>query len=629
MRTKIKMKSCLLMILLSFILVGIGSTSVYAGEKQMQVVLDKDYEACTFNLTFEEPGDYTAVLTNEKGDSYEYAAIDDTTMSCMVTKAKSGTWTTDITGTQDDIGKVTLKVVTAATNDTNIVDNNISVGKDINGLEMYFKDDSFVVEWTDENCGPVNIKIVNLDTAETICNEKVSDKRYECPIPEGTSNISVSVVPSTSANIEGAALTYTYEVNNHPDATVTYPEQEITNKDKVNAEVTISQPYKVYVEVNGENAGINKNFDQAGTYEVSIPIKQDGNNEIKLYIVDNDGNMRSYPYTVIKDTVPPTLELSEAYDGMETDQEVFTISGYVTNYDTFYINEKQIKTATDGFFSYDCDLHEGMNSINVSAFDTAGNEVFYDITVTYTPKNFNFSIGDIAAVVAAILCILYVIWKRNKKRKNNTPDLKSKNIDDTEQEKINHTSIEGQEWNSEEIVQEKNTEPDEEKETTDKKKEKKVGKWVKIAVVTVIAMFILMTVVLQVGFVNSDSMNPAIKSNSLTIGCRLTYMVSGPQRGDIISFKHDGQIYGKRVIGIPGDSIEFHDGYVYLNGEKLEEDYLDPDIETNSMKKYVVPDKTVFVLGDNRVKSYDSRYWDDPYVKVKDIQSKILLSIHL
>lgn len=51
---------------------------------------------------------------------------------------------------------------TASTKETDIVDNNISVGKDIAGLKMYFVDDTFVTEWTDENCGSVNLKVVNL-----------------------------------------------------------------------------------------------------------------------------------------------------------------------------------------------------------------------------------------------------------------------------------------------------------------------------------------------------------------------------------------------------------------------------------------------------------------------------------
>lgn len=109
-------------------------------------------------------------------------------------------------------------------------------------------------------------------------------------------------------------------------------------------------------------------------------------------------------------------------------------------------------------------------------------------------------------------------------------------------------------------------------------------------------------------------------------------MAHNPERGDMISFKHvndEGktEVYGKRVIGVAGDEIRFVDGYVYINGEKSVEEYIEKDVETNCIRTFTVPEGTVFVLGDNREVSYDSRYWEEPYVQCSDIISKYMFSI--
>ena len=123
-----------------------------------------------------------------------------------------------------------------------------------------------------------------------------------------------------------------------------------------------------------------------------------------------------------------------------------------------------------------------------------------------------------------------------------------------------------------------------------------------------------------------SSMEPTIKDGSFAIGNRLAYVKHSPKRGDIIAFEHNdknGYGYSKRVIGLPGDKITFHDGYVYINDELYDESaYLGDDVETNCTKEFEVPKESVFVLGDNREDSTDSRDFQNPYISYKEIKAK-------
>ena len=115
-----------------------------------------------------------------------------------------------------------------------------------------------------------------------------------------------------------------------------------------------------------------------------------------------------------------------------------------------------------------------------------------------------------------------------------------------------------------------------------------------------------------------------------TIANRLAYKHQTPQRGDIIFFEKDGELLSKRVIGIAGDTITFVDGKVVINDEVLDEsEYLAEEIRTECEKTFEVPRNCVFVLGDNREDSYDSRYWDEPYVRLRDIEGKLISTIPL
>lgn len=106
------------------------------------------------------------------------------------------------------------------------------------------------------------------------------------------------------------------------------------------------------------------------------------------------------------------------------------------------------------------------------------------------------------------------------------------------------------------------------------------------------------------------------------------------KRGDVVVFRFPGdrsKDYIKRVVGLPGDRIELRNKAVYINGEKWDDPHafhkggvygLDPE-KSDSFGPYVVPEGTVFAMGDNRERSYDSRYWGP--VPFKDIKGKALV----
>lgn len=134
-----------------------------------------------------------------------------------------------------------------------------------------------------------------------------------------------------------------------------------------------------------------------------------------------------------------------------------------------------------------------------------------------------------------------------------------------------------------------------------------------IAIAIVIAgilLFFIKPVVIQ-----QESMQPNYYSDDYVIVSKQSYSLFGEiERGDVIVFKTDMQdVNGKdknlikRVIGLPGDTIEIKDGYVIRNGETLNEDYVAQQGISGEMAPVIVEQGKLFVLGDNRGVSQDSR----------------------
>lgn len=161
-----------------------------------------------------------------------------------------------------------------------------------------------------------------------------------------------------------------------------------------------------------------------------------------------------------------------------------------------------------------------------------------------------------------------------------------------------------------------------EQETENNKTEEKKGdmrkevvSWVRMFVIVIAVVFVLTQFVIINVRVPSGSMENTIMTKDRLIGFRFSYWFDEPQRGDIILFSYpvdEKQTYIKRVIGLPGETVEIRDGKIYIDGssEPLEEDYLK---ETwtweNDGYTFKVPEGCYFVLGDNRNDSEYGRFW--------------------
>jgi signal peptidase I len=161
-----------------------------------------------------------------------------------------------------------------------------------------------------------------------------------------------------------------------------------------------------------------------------------------------------------------------------------------------------------------------------------------------------------------------------------------------------------------------------------------IVEWVVVVAGAVLVSLVLKTFVVQAFFIPSESMEPTLLVNDRVLVSKVSYRMHDVRRSDIVVFEQHPVVEGgteikdliKRVIGLPGERLFFEDGNVFVNDQQLAEPYLPPGTETKPAPREhawehdghhdqctrgepcEVPSETVWVMGDNRTKSQDSRY---------------------
>ena len=153
--------------------------------------------------------------------------------------------------------------------------------------------------------------------------------------------------------------------------------------------------------------------------------------------------------------------------------------------------------------------------------------------------------------------------------------------------------------------------------------------YAKTFLIIFLVVFALNKLVYINAVIPSESMQTTIMKGDRIIGSRLAYKSKDPQRFDIVIFKYpddESQLFIKRLIGLPGETVEIRDGKVYIDGaqEPLDDSFV-PEVPTGDYGPYKVPENSYFMLGDNRENSRDSRFWDNTFVTFDQIVGKAVI----
>ncbi len=151
--------------------------------------------------------------------------------------------------------------------------------------------------------------------------------------------------------------------------------------------------------------------------------------------------------------------------------------------------------------------------------------------------------------------------------------------------------------------------------------------WIVSIVIAVVLAFLIRTFIVELYIVDGPSMRPTLESHERLVVNKFIYRFRAPERGEILVFRYPrdpSRDFIKRVIAVPGDSIEIKDHRVFVNDQLLNEPYI-LEKTLSTYPKAVVPEGTIFVMGDNRNNSEDSRFVDVGFVPYDLIKGKAML----
>jgi signal peptidase I len=144
---------------------------------------------------------------------------------------------------------------------------------------------------------------------------------------------------------------------------------------------------------------------------------------------------------------------------------------------------------------------------------------------------------------------------------------------------------------------------------------RQAAEWLLLIGGALVIALVIKTFLFQAFYIPSESMVPALKTNDRVLVNKLSYKLHDVHRGDIVVFtkpkNEPSNIKDlvKRVIGLPNETVEGQGGHIYINGRLLPEPYLPRGTVTSDFAAVTIPSNSVWVMGDNRGDSRDSRYF--------------------
>lgn len=154
---------------------------------------------------------------------------------------------------------------------------------------------------------------------------------------------------------------------------------------------------------------------------------------------------------------------------------------------------------------------------------------------------------------------------------------------------------------------------------------KKLAGGVLLYIVFAVIITVLFQTVWMISLIPSESMAGTIQTGDVVISSRIDISREDIGRYDILVFilpDEPDVTYIKRVIGLPGETIEVSNGRVYADGVELNDSFIEAPMNSLGDGTYTVPEGCYFFLGDNRNNSKDSRFWEKKYVPLENIQAK-------
>jgi signal peptidase I len=146
---------------------------------------------------------------------------------------------------------------------------------------------------------------------------------------------------------------------------------------------------------------------------------------------------------------------------------------------------------------------------------------------------------------------------------------------------------------------------------------RKIAGWAATFAVMAVLWVVIKAFLFQSFYIPSPSMSPALRPGDRVLVSKLSYRLHDVHRGDIVVFKRPARVQAgpevkdlvKRVVGLPGNTVEARDGHILVNGKPLREPYVGRGEITGDLTPQRIPPHQYWVMGDNRSVSEDSRYF--------------------